>query len=154
MGEMGSNKAASRASDALPELQSRSLAPQTTQLPTSLQPASRDQFRTELTSCLILTAPSGMTKEDRNEWLKVAWGTLRDLPPDILAAGCKVARETCDHPSKIVPTIMREAGPWLEMRRRAVTPVESTLPLIRQIEKQDYYITPDQMAEIRREFGI
>ena len=148
------NKAASRALDALPKQQSRSLATQTTQLPTSLQPASRDQFRTELTSCLILTAPSGMTKEDRNEWLKVAWGTLRDLPPDILAAGCKVARETCDHPSKIVPTIMKEAGPWLEMRRRGARYVESPVtPTEWQLEKPDY-ITPEQMAEIRKEFGI
>ena len=95
-----------------------------------------------------------MTKEDRNEWLKVAWGTLRDLPPDILAAGCKVARETCDHPSKIVPAIMREAGPWLEMRRRGARYVESPVtPTEWKLEKPDY-ITPEQMAEIRKEFGI
>jgi len=149
----GFNEASRMALDALPERQSRSLVPQTTQLPTSLQPATKDEFRTELTSCLVLTAPTGMTKEDRNEWLRVAWGTLRDLPPDILAAGCKAARETCDHPSKIVPTIMKEAGPWMAMRRRSSTPIESALLPAPQIEEPDY-ITPEQMAEIRKEFGI
>lgn len=118
-----------------------------------MTPATKDEFRTELTSCLVLTAPTGMTKEDRNEWLRVAWGTLRDLPPDILAAGCKAARETCDHPSKIVPTIMKEAGPWMAMRRRSSTPIESALLPAPQIEEPDY-ITPEQMAEIRKEFGI
>ena len=146
------NEASKRALDALPERQSRSLATPTT-MPENLRPATREQFRNELTSCLTLTAPSGMTTEDRNEWLRVAWGTLRDIPPDMLALGCKKAREIADHPSKIVPTIMREVGPWLETRRRNAGPLERSIPAERQLTKPEY-VTPEQMAEIRKEFGI
>jgi hypothetical protein len=71
-----------------------------------LTPASNVEFRNELTACLALTAPAGMTEEGRGEWLAVAWETLKHLPPDLLAMGCRKARETCDHPSKIVPAIV------------------------------------------------
>jgi hypothetical protein len=80
-------------------------------LPRRLRPSGAghsDVFRNELTACLTLVAPAGMTEEARRDWLAVAWGTLKHLPPDILAIGCKKARETCDHPSKIVPTILAE----------------------------------------------
>lgn len=79
-------------------------------------PASAETFRNELTACLALVAPVGMSEEARGEWLAVAWETLSDLPPDILAVGCKKARETCDHPSKIVPTIVAETADWMIIR--------------------------------------
>lgn len=82
-----------------------------------LRPASNEVFRNELTACLILVAPVGMTEDSRREWLAVAWETLRHLPPDMLARGCETARETCDHPSKIVPAIIAETKDWWEMRR-------------------------------------
>jgi hypothetical protein len=82
-----------------------------------LKPASTEQFRNELTACLALTAPAGMTEEGRREWLAVAWETLKHLPPDILSIGCRKARESCDHPSKIVPTIMAETAEAMSARR-------------------------------------
>jgi hypothetical protein len=80
------------------------------QLPSSerLQPASNDTFRDELTACLALVAPVGMTEEARRDWLLVAWKSLSHLPDNILQMGCRAARQTCDHPSKIVPTIIAE----------------------------------------------
>lgn len=86
-----------------------------------LQPASPEMFRDELTSCLILVAPVGMTEEAKREWLAVAWQTLNDFPADMLAAGCQKARETCDHPSKIVPAIVAETADWLASRRTCAT---------------------------------
>lgn len=88
-----------------------------------MRPASAEIFRNELTACLALVAPAGMSEEARGEWLAVAWETLKDLPPDILAAGCRRARETCDHPSKIVPTIIAETEGWLTTRRALATSV-------------------------------
>ncbi len=60
-----------------------------------------------------------MTGDDRTEWLKVAQMTLADIPADLLARGCEVARRTCDHPSKIVPAILGEIEiAWKNRRDR------------------------------------
>jgi hypothetical protein len=118
-----------------------------------LRPASDDEFLRELTGCLILVAPAGMSDDDRTEWLIAARATLSGIPADLLARGAAVARKYCDHPSKIVATIMREVEtPW-ETRKRAhrpETPVEySEGP--RQIAE---VVTPAQIEEIKAEFGI
>lgn len=115
-----------------------------------LKPATSDVFRNELTACLALVVPVGMTEEGRREWLSVAWATLGHLPPDLLAIGCKVARETCDHPSKIVPTIIAETQEMMRWRRDAVRDEE--LPPA-QLSEPDY-CTPEQAREILAEFGI
>jgi hypothetical protein len=60
-----------------------------------------------------------MTEEARRDWLAVAWGTLKHLPADILAIGCKAAREKCDHPSKIVPAILAETDQMMRWRRES-----------------------------------
>lgn len=82
-----------------------------------LAPGSTDTFRNELTACLALVAPVGMTEEARRDWLAVAWGTLKHLPADVLSVGAKAARETCDHPSKIVPTILAETDQMMRWRK-------------------------------------
>jgi hypothetical protein len=83
----------------------------------ALQPATSDQFRNELTACLTLVAPVGMTEEAKRDWLAVAWGTLKHLPADLLATGCKAARQACDHPAKIVPAILKETEEELRWRQ-------------------------------------
>ena len=114
----------------------------------SLAPATSEQFRNELTACLALVVPVGMTEEARREWLAVAWATVGHLPPDLLSIGCKAAREKCDHPSKVVPTILAETKEMLGWRRGSLRHEE---PL--RLERPDY-VTPEQAAEILREFGI
>ena len=84
----------------------------------SLVPASKEQFRNELTACLALVVPVGMTEEARRDWLAVAWATVGHLPPDMLTEGCEAARRTADHPSKIVPAIIAATDGWMETRRR------------------------------------
>lgn len=131
------------------------LAAQPERLPTSLerlQPASPETFRDELTACLVLVAAVGMTEEAKREWLAVAWQTLSDLPPDILAAGCQKARETCDHPAKVVPAILAETGDWMTLRRTAVRSEGLSLPPPRQPAEQ--YCTPAEAKAILKEFGL
>lgn len=65
-----------------------------------------------------------MTEEARGEWLAVARKTVDHLPADLLAIGCKKARETCDHPSKIVPTILAEVSQMLKWRRKSARDTE------------------------------
>jgi hypothetical protein len=120
------------------------------QLPSSerLVPATSDHFRNELTACLALVAPVGMTEENRRDWLAVAWGTLKHLPADILTAGCQAAREKCDHPSKIVPTIIAETKERMSWRQ----PTVYEQPQLTGPKPQ--YVTAAQAASILKEFGL
>ncbi len=70
------------------------------------EPATVTQGKSELGACLTLVSPSGLTAEDRKEWLAVAMQTLSGIPADLLAQGCAEARKRCRFPSEIVPTIM------------------------------------------------
>lgn len=87
-----------------------------------ISPAPTKVAVAELSACLTLVAPSGMTGNDRSEWLKVAHMTLRDMPADLLSRGCEKARQTCRFPSEIVPAILHEleyAWPNRQERIRA-----------------------------------
>jgi len=134
-----------------PEPQSQSLDPWSNPR-TALAPATSDDFRRELTSCLALCGAVGMTEESRREWLTVAWGTLQGIPADLLARGCAEARRTADHPSKIVPTIMREveqAWRWRREYHGGSTRIEPT----RRIPEPER-CTPEQARAILKEFGL
>lgn len=92
-----------------------------------------------------------MTEESRREWLSVAWITLKHLPADLLRIGCSEARKNCDHPSKIVPTIVAETEDMLRRRRANAAPWE---PPALPSPDRGQYCTPEQAAEILREFGL
>lgn len=72
-----------------------------------MAPATPYQVMTELGACLTLAVPSGMTEDDRTNWLTVAAMEVRDIPSSYFADACKHARRTADHPSKIVPAICK-----------------------------------------------
>ncbi len=72
------------------------------------EPATLKQGKSELGACLTLVSPSGLSADDRKEWLAVAMQTLSGIPSDLLADGCAVARRKCRFPSEIVPTILEE----------------------------------------------
>lgn len=115
-----------------------------------LQPANADDFRNELTACLTLVAPVGMSEEAKRDWLAVAWGTLRHLPPDLLRRGCEKARMTCDHPSKIVPAILAETEQGMKWRRE-IAEQDGHRPLA--IGKPNY-CSPEEAREILKAFGL
>ena len=126
-----------------------SARPPEPRLPSLVCPATRDDFRNELTACLALVVPVGMTEEGRREWLAVAWQTVGYLPADLLRLGCRKAREKADHPSKIVPIILAETSYSLERRREHV---QENTPRLAGPKPQ--YCTPDQAKEILAEFGL
>lgn len=116
-----------------------------------LTPATPTEFRNELTACLALVAPVGMSEEARGEWLAVAWQTLKHLPADILASAARKARETCDHPAKVVPAIFRESEEWMAIRRRMARydePQPEALP-----RPGGERCSADDAREILREMG-
>lgn len=118
-----------------------------------LEPASKVQFRNELTACLALVAPVGMDEQARTEWLSVAWETLKHLPADLLAIGCRKAREIADHPSKIVPAIIAETNESMAKRRDTARTIWQTIPATHRIEEPDR-CTPEQAKAILKEFGL
>ncbi len=86
--------------------QSLVLATGTTKPRCDLTPATRQQGKAELGGCLTLVSPSGLTADDRTEWLAVAMQTLSGIPADLLAEGCAEARRKCRFPSEIVPMVL------------------------------------------------
>lgn len=98
-----------------------------------LAPATLKQGKAELGACLTLVSPSGLTADDRKEWLAVAMQTLSGIPADLLAEGCAEARKRCRFPSEIVPMIVQEVETrwkWRieDARRRHVSPAIAQLP--------------------------
>lgn len=122
----------------------------------NLAPATQDDFRRELTACLVLCAPSGMSGDDRKEWLRVAWATLTDIPADLLAMGCAAARKESDHPSKIVPIIMREVDDtWLRRKRRRAEAASDWRSRIETRRRPEVEVaTPEQIEAIKAEVGL
>lgn len=120
-------------------------------VPASQSSDARLTFRNELTACLTLTAPVGMTEEAKRDWFAVAWETLKDIPPDILAIGAKKARQRVDHPSKIVPAIVEETRELMRWRRESDRySAELNQP---RLPKPDY-VTPAEASKILGEFGL
>lgn len=85
---------------------------------TNLTPADECEFVTILTPCLQLVAPVGMSLDAQDMWFEAARLALADLPADLLRRGAKAAMGEADHPSKIVPAIMRAVSDDLAWRRR------------------------------------
>lgn len=78
----------------------------TTNARCDLTPATLRLGKAELGACLTLVSPSGLTADDRREWIAIAMKTLSGIPADLLEAGCAEARLRCRFPSEIVPTIV------------------------------------------------
>lgn len=94
-----------------------------------------------------------MSEDDRREWLLAAWGTLQGIPADLLARGCQTARETCDHPSKLVPAILAEVKQAWAWRREnnAGSSVQSTYV---PAESDFRPCSPEEAKEIMGQFRI
>lgn len=88
-----------------------SLEAEIAELEAKLAPRSLEEIMAALSRCLTLTAPTGMTKEDRTEWLTIAAPELADLPSMIFDGACAHARRTCDHPAKVIPAILKFQPP-------------------------------------------
>ena len=80
-------------------------------LEAKLAPRSLEEIMAALSRCLTLTAPTGMSQDDRLEWLMVAAPELTDLPSMLFDDACAHARKTCDHPAKIIPAILKYEPP-------------------------------------------
>lgn len=59
-----------------------------------------------------------MNAEDRGIWTAQAWAVVGDIPALAFSIACDEARRVVDHPSKIVPAIVRFSEPLASNIRR------------------------------------
>lgn len=116
-----------------------------------LIPATLKQGKAELGACLTLVSPSGLTADDRKEWLAVAMQTLSGIPADLLAEGCASARRTCRFPSEIVPTILEKIGRRWQWRKEDARAEMLRLnpPSVDSVE----YVDPKQVRDLIKSIG-
>ena len=82
------------------------------------QTASARLAIAELTACLALVRPVGMSPDEAEDWLAVAAQEVMAYPPGILSAACLSARRSCTHHAQIVPHIVAEAeAEWQRQSR-------------------------------------
>jgi hypothetical protein len=116
-----------------------------------LPAATKSQGNSQLGACLTLVSPSGMTAEDRREWLAVAMQTLSGIPADLLERGCSAARLKCRFPSEIVPTIMETIGKQWEWRKQDAA--RATELVMDRIEPPKECVDPKLIRDLIRSIG-
>jgi hypothetical protein len=129
--------------------QSQALAGSTTTRLCDLPAATRSQGIAELGACLTLVSPSGLTAEDRKEWLAVAMKTLSGIPADLLQMGCEYARLHCKFPSEIVPTIMERVGKAWAWRKQDAARAADTP----RLEAPKECVDPKLIRDLIRSIG-
>lgn len=125
----------------------------------TLAPATAEQFSAQVMPCLMLCGGSGMHAHDRTEWIKAAAITLAGIPYDLLARGCDVARKYADHPSKIVPTIMREIEEAWNYRKIERNKLKFRIDPPWKLTREETFdpatrCKPEEAAAILREYGL
>lgn len=119
-----------------------------------LVPATLKQGTSQLGACLTLVSPSGLTSDDRKEWLAVAMQTLSGIPADVLERGCQEARKRCRFPSEIVPTIIEtieRQWQWrLDDARREMVRLSPPPPP----EPEPEYVDPKLVRELIKSIPI
>lgn len=74
--------------------------------------ASSDYVLNGLAQSLALVVPTGMSEDDREQWLAAATIQIyeKHLSANDLDFALRKSRDEADHPSKIIPGIMRALG--------------------------------------------
>lgn len=119
-----------------------------------IAPALGRDFTRLVTSSLVLVAGVGMTREDSRAWQAAAAEALSGIPADLLEIGCAAAKRTCDHPSKIVPTILATVGHRWDARRADLTKLRRIAAAAENVAEGVEVCSPEQAREILTEHGM
>lgn len=118
---------------------------------TNIKPATDREFITTLTPCLQLVAPVGMSSDAQDTWFEAARIALDKYPASLLRRGAEHAMKHADHPSKIVPLIVKEIDAAFEQRKRIAAPRAETVALPSPGQE---YCTAAEVAEICAKFKV
>lgn len=86
-----------------------------------LHPLTVEEASAYLSRCLTLCAPTGMTVEDRVEWLDAALEAIGEIPASVFIDACKHVQTKCDHPAKIIPVFTAFAEAAENTLRRKIS---------------------------------
>lgn len=76
---------------------------------------------------LALVRPVGMSDEMASDWLAAALGECLYLTDEQFKRGCAAARRECNHPSQIIPAIIKAASGSASMADRYIRDWENAL---------------------------
>lgn len=110
---------------------------------TDIDPSSPAEIIGELTPVLALVAPAGMDGEARRVWFNAAVKALAGIPILLLQRGAAAAIAKADHPSKIIPAIMKEIEADWKWRKRFAAPAG-----VPAIERRDPVADPAERKEV------
>jgi hypothetical protein len=114
---------------------------------TDVTPVDRAEFFAAVGPCLALTGGVGMSESDQRAWLEAAYVAIEGMPIGLLERGAKAALARADHPSKIIPAIMKEVGEAWE-RRKANAAARRPDPEVPALTKQD--VSDDERKEVAK----
>lgn len=108
---------------------------------------------------LALVAPVGMTEDDRTQWLAAATVQIYEKHLSVVDFdhAVKVARDNCDHHSKIVPAVIKALGENWKPAIAQVAAEPVRIPAERQIEAPLVEIPLNEIAampEHMRQMGL
>ncbi len=95
---------------------------------TDIDPANPAEIIQELTPCLALVAGSGMDTDTRRLWYNAAVRALEGMPIGLVRRGAQAAMVKADHPSKIIPAIIKEVESDWNWRKRMKSPAITAIP--------------------------
>lgn len=91
--------------------------------------------------------------EAREEWLSVAYMTLKDLPEDLFCDAARAARLACRHPAQVVPAIAAHAAERQATRQRLreLASLTARAEVAEHAPRAIWRPTPAELAEVKRE---
>jgi hypothetical protein len=126
-------------------------------LPDWLAPATAQDALLALAPILTLCAPSGMSQDDREEWLAVASDAVSHIPRGLFLRACHHVKGRHDHPAKIIPSINaycdehRKNWEWCNRpasKAPRLTVVMSEPKTLRKITQADVDAMPEYMVQL------
>lgn len=108
-----------------------------------------------LTPCLTLVAPVGMDGEQQATWAAAAFKALEGYSVREIEAGAQVAMRKADHPSKIVPLIVKEIeamGEYSRDTRARPEPIRAPERILPAPPRE--IVPPEETQAILRSVGL
>ena len=129
-----------------------------------LAPATQEEAILAIAPSLTLCAPSGMSEDDRTEWLMVAADAVGHIPRGLFLRACQHVKGRHDHPSKIIPSINtycdenRKDWEWcnrpaIKAPRLAVVRTEYKPDPPKPVTQADVDVMPEYLVQLGLSLG-
>lgn len=83
-----------------------------------MTPATTEEIHRLLITTITMVDPK-LTNDQKLDWIRIATDDVKDMPANLLAEACKVARSTCSFPGQIMPAILKHLASVMPAIERA-----------------------------------